>query len=112
LEQRVAHHFNAFGSVGGELFILKHTITALPQLPGGVHVNQANNDAAAEQPTTVFLSKAEVLRRIPISPPTLWSWCRAGKFPAPRILSQNKVVWVEAEIAEWMQQRPYRRYKT
>jgi hypothetical protein len=41
VEQRVAHHFNAFGGVGGELFILKHTITALPPF-GGVLKREPN----------------------------------------------------------------------
>ena len=74
-------------------------------------MNQTNNDAAAEQPTLVFLSKAEVLRRIPITGPTLWSWVRAGKFPRPRIISQNKTVWLQSEVHEWMQSRPLRNYK-
>ena len=74
-------------------------------------MSQANNDAAAEQPTLVFLSKAEVLRRIPITGPTLWSWVRAGKFPRPRVLSPNKTCWIASEIDEWMQKRPLRTYK-
>ena len=74
-------------------------------------MNQANNDAAAEQPTLVFLSKAEVLRRIPITGPTLWSWVRAGKFPRPRAISPNKTVWVAAEVDAWMEARPHREYK-
>ena len=75
-------------------------------------MNQANNDAAAEQLTLdVFLSKAEVLRRIPITGPTLWSWVRAGKFPRPRTLSPNKTVWLQSEVHEWMQARPQRQYK-
>ena len=74
-------------------------------------MNQANNDAAAVQPTLVFLTKAEVLRRIPITGPTLWSWVRAGKFPRPRAISPNKTVWVAAEVDAWMQARPHREYK-
>ena len=74
-------------------------------------MNQANNDAAAEQPTLVFLSKQQVLRKIPITAPTLWAWVRAGKFPRPRAISPNKTVWIAAEIDEWMRARPHRKYK-
>jgi prophage regulatory protein len=74
-------------------------------------MNQTNNDAAAEQPTLVFLSKAQVLRKIPITAPTLWAWVRVGKFPRPRAISPNKTVWLASEVDEWMRQRPVRTYK-
>ena len=60
-------------------------------------MSQANNDAAAEQPTLVFLSKAQVLKKIPVTAPTLWAWVRQGKFPRPRAIF-NKTVWVAAEV--------------
>ena len=72
---------------------------------------QANNDAAAEQPALVFLSKAEVLRKVPITAPTLWAWVRQGKFPRPRAISPNKTVWLASEVDAWMRQRPLRTYK-
>ena len=74
-------------------------------------MSQANNDSAAEQPTLVFLSKAQVLQKIPVTAPTLWSWVRAGKSPRPRAISPNKTVWVAAEVDQWMQARPLRNYK-
>ena len=74
-------------------------------------MNQANNDAAAEQPALVFLSKAEVLRKVPITAPTLWAWVRQGKFPRPRAISPNKTVWLASEVDAWMRQRPLRTYK-
>ena len=74
-------------------------------------MSQTNNDAAAEQPTLVFLSKAQVLRKIPVTAPTLWAWVRQGKFPRPRAISDNKTVWIEAEVDAWMQARPHREYK-
>ena len=70
-----------------------------------------NNDIAAEPPALVFLSKAQVLKKIPITAPTLWAWVRAGKFPRPRAISDNKTVWVEAEVDAWMRARPLRTYK-
>ena len=74
-------------------------------------MNQTHNAAAAEQPTLVFLSKAQVLRKIPVTAPTLWAWVRQGKFPRPRAISDNKTVWIEAEVDAWMQARPHREYK-
>ena len=74
-------------------------------------MNQANNDAAAEQPTLVFLSKAQVLKKIPVTAPTLWAWVRAGKFPRPRAISPNKTLWLASEVDHWMQSRPHREYK-
>jgi prophage regulatory protein len=72
-------------------------------------MSQANSEAA--EPTLVFLSKAQVLKKIPITGPTLWDWVRKGKFPKPRFLANNKVVWLQSEIDEWMQSRPVPRYK-
>jgi prophage regulatory protein len=71
---------------------------------------QANTEAAAE-PALVFLSKKEVLRKIPITAPTLWSWVRQGRFPKPRSLGPNKTCWVASEIDAWMQAQPVRTYK-
>jgi prophage regulatory protein len=73
---------------------------------------------AMEQPTKdeaieplVFLSKQQVLKKIPVTAPTLWAWVRAGRFPRPRAISPNKTVWVAAEVDAWMQARPHREYK-
>ena len=72
-------------------------------------MEQTIKDGALEP--LVFLSKQQVLRKIPITAPTLWSWVRAGKFPRPRAISDNKTVWVEAEVDAWMRARPLRNYK-
>jgi predicted DNA-binding transcriptional regulator AlpA len=72
-----------------------------------------NNTLEAEHAPLVFLSKAQVLRKIPITAPTLWAWCRdpAKNFPKPRAISPNKVVWIEAEVDAWMRAQPIRTYK-
>jgi predicted DNA-binding transcriptional regulator AlpA len=71
-----------------------------------------NNTLEAEQaPPLVFLSKRQVLEKIPITAPTLWQWVRSSKFPKPRAISPNKVVWIQAEVDAWMQSRPIPRYK-
>jgi prophage regulatory protein len=68
-------------------------------------------DAQAEPAPLVFLTKAQVLKKVPVTGPTLWVWVRAGKFPRPRFISPNKTVWVEAEVDAWMQAQPLRTYK-
>ena len=73
-------------------------------------MSQANNDIETEPPALVFLSKAQVLKKIPVTAPTLWAWVRQGKFPRPRAIF-NKTVWVAAEVDAWMQARPHRKYK-
>jgi len=74
-------------------------------------VSQANNGIEAEPPSLVFLSKKQVLAKVPVTGPTLWSWVRAGKFPRPRVISQNKTCWLAHEVDQWMQARPLRTYK-
>jgi prophage regulatory protein len=71
---------------------------------------QVNSEAAAE-PALVFLSKAQVLKKVPVTAPTLWSWVRQGKFPKPRDISPNKSVWLESEVDAWIRAQPVRSYK-
>ena len=71
-------------------------------------MEQTTKDEAIE--TLVFLSKQQVLKKIPITAPTLWAWVRQGKFPRPRAIF-NKTVWIAAEVDAWMQARPHREYK-
>jgi prophage regulatory protein len=73
-------------------------------------MSQTNCEAAAEPPL-IFLSKAQVLKKVPVTAPTLWTWVRAGKFPKPRAISTNKVVWIEAEVDAWMKAQPVPNYK-
>jgi predicted DNA-binding transcriptional regulator AlpA len=63
------------------------------------------------EPELVFLTKKQVLAKIPITAPTLWAWCRSGKFPRPREISLNKPVWLQSEVDAWMKARPLRQYK-
>ena len=71
----------------------------------------ANDAAEAEPPSLVLLSKAQVLRKVPVTAPTLWAWVRAGKFPRPRAISPNKTCWIKAEVDAWIRARPLRNYK-
>ena len=75
--------------------------------------SQEHKDADEEPPDKplFFLSKRQVLARIPITGPTLWHWSRTGKFPAPRFIG-SRTVWIADEVDEWMRSRPRRNYKT
>lgn len=57
-----------------------------------------------------FLSKAEVLRLLPICATTLWQWTRTQRFPAPRVIG-SKTVWIASDVFRWMETRPPRQYK-
>jgi prophage regulatory protein len=70
-----------------------------------------NNTLEAEHAPLVFLSKRQVLAKVPVTAPTLWAWTRQGKFPKPRALGPNRTVWIEAEVDEWMRSQPIRQYK-
>jgi predicted DNA-binding transcriptional regulator AlpA len=73
----------------------QQTVVAVQALPG-------------EEP--VFLSKKEVLARIPITAPTLWHWSRTENFPQPRYIGA-RTVWLKHEVEHWMRSRPMRTYK-
>jgi predicted DNA-binding transcriptional regulator AlpA len=63
-----------------------------------------------------LLSKAEVLKRVGVSYPTLWNWMRQGKFPRSRVLGElgsktARVVWFEDEIELWIAGLPLQTLK-
>jgi hypothetical protein len=51
-----------------------------------------SNDDAAKPAPLVFLSKRQVLAKVPVTAPTLWAWCRdpAKNFPKPRALARSE----------------------
>ena len=49
-----------------------------------------------------LLRLPEILRRVPYSEAHIWRLERAGKFPRRARLGANRVVWVEAEIDDWL----------
>jgi predicted DNA-binding transcriptional regulator AlpA len=57
-----------------------------------------------------FIDRRELLRRVPVSFPTIWNWMNAGTFPRSRDIG-GKSAWVEAEVDEWIANRPLRRLK-
>jgi prophage regulatory protein len=42
---------------------------------------------------------------LPVSPATVWRWCREGKFPKPFKLGDACTVWDVAEVEAFIAQR-------
>lgn len=41
---------------------------------------------------------------------SLWRAVRQGNFPQPKVLSANRICWIETEIEEWAKALPTRSY--
>jgi predicted DNA-binding transcriptional regulator AlpA len=57
-----------------------------------------------------LLSRAEVVARIGVSFPTIWTWMRAGKFPRSRDINGTPR-WLSNEIDAYLLSLPLRRLK-
>ncbi|MEE9249651.1 MAG: AlpA family phage regulatory protein [Alphaproteobacteria bacterium] len=57
-----------------------------------------------------MLSARDVVARVGLHRSTIWKRVRAGTFPAPIQLGDNKIGWPEAEISAWLESRPRRTY--
>ena len=51
--------------------------------------------------------KRELSEALQISDVTLWRWVRAGRFPKPIKLGPNTIGWLQADVASWLEKRPY-----
>ncbi len=49
-----------------------------------------------------FLPRPEVLRIVGFSAATLWREVKAGRFPAPVLISPNRTAFLESEVRAWM----------
>ena len=52
-----------------------------------------------------FLSRAEVRTLTGLSATTIWREIRAGRFPAPVVLSPNRKGFRAHDVAQWMRSR-------
>jgi predicted DNA-binding transcriptional regulator AlpA len=68
--------------------------------------------AARAPPTSEIrlLCKAEVVEKVGLSFPTLWSMMRKNRFPAARDLG-GRPAWIASEIDSWITALPLREYK-
>ncbi len=60
-------------------------------------------------PVVRLLSMREVVARTTLSRTTLWRKARAGKFPQPLMLGEQRIAWRESDVAEWIATRAPRR---
>jgi prophage regulatory protein len=58
-----------------------------------------------------LLDKEEVLRRVPLTYPTIWKMMREDKFPRSRLSGTSKTVWLEDEVEQWIRNRPLQELK-
>jgi predicted DNA-binding transcriptional regulator AlpA len=62
-----------------------------------------------------FLTKGEVLDKVPLSYATIWKMMRRDQFPRPRVSGTGphaKVLWWESDIDAWMEALPEAQYKS
>ena len=67
-----------------------------------------SDDKPIDKPNIKILTKHQVLARVPLSYPSIWSMMKKGTFPRSRKLSEARVGWVEAEIDNWIANLPVR----
>lgn len=53
-----------------------------------------------------YIRKNEVVQRTALSASTIWRLECSGRFPARRQIGPNCVAWIEAEVEEWISNRP------
>lgn len=54
---------------------------------------------------TVLLRLAEVAARLRLSKSTIYRLLGENRFPEPRRISRARVVWAEADIEAWLDQK-------
>lgn len=57
-------------------------------------------------PATGFIREAQLIPEVlPVSSPTLWRWCKSGKFPRPVKLGPRVTAWRVEDVRSWMDAR-------
>ncbi|MGL4557896.1 MAG: helix-turn-helix transcriptional regulator [Afipia sp.] len=49
-----------------------------------------------------LLTDLEVANLLRISRPSLWRWCREGKFPTPIKIGENSSRWRATDVDAWL----------
>jgi predicted DNA-binding transcriptional regulator AlpA len=62
-------------------------------------------------PPLRLIDKAEVLRRVSVTFPTIWKWMHQGNFPLSRNIG-GKSAWLEHEVEAWIAARPANKFKS
>jgi predicted DNA-binding transcriptional regulator AlpA len=72
----------------------------------------AHADITEQADAPRLLTRAEVLKRIPVTYPTLWSLMRRTEDPFPRAIRVGaRVMWVEAELNAWIAKQARQKLK-
>ena len=66
---------------------------------------RAREEERARRKPVKFLTRNEVLERIPVTYVTLWKWMQDNKFPRAREVG-GKSLWVEGEIDAFIKDSP------
>jgi predicted DNA-binding transcriptional regulator AlpA len=66
--------------------------------------------ADVEPPAIRLISKSGLLKRVPLSFPTIWKMMQQGRFPRARVIG-GKSVWIESEVNDFLAALPLRQYK-
>jgi prophage regulatory protein len=61
-------------------------------------------------PGARLLDRKELMAKVNLTYPTIWKLMREATFPHSRAIG-GKVVWIEAEVDDWIARLPYRRLK-
>jgi predicted DNA-binding transcriptional regulator AlpA len=61
-------------------------------------------------PPIRVISKRELLRRVPLSFPTIWKMMKQNRFPRAHVLG-GKTVWIESEVSNFLADLPLREYQ-
>src|SRR5262245_52375273 len=68
-------------------------------------------EAAWPPPPPRLLARAEMLKRVALTYPTVWKMMIEGTFPRGRAIGNGRVAWLESEIEEWIENLPRQRLK-
>ena len=61
-------------------------------------------------PPIRLICKSELLKRVPLSFPTIWKMMQQNRFPRARVMG-GKSVWIEGEVDDFLAALPLRHYK-
>jgi predicted DNA-binding transcriptional regulator AlpA len=64
----------------------------------------------ARPPPVRLLNRKQVLERVGVTYPTLWTWMQQDRFPRARELGR-RIAWLESEVEAWINALPLRQFK-
>ena len=83
----------------GKVISLK---AAESQAPANQSAAKASIGNFNSLPDNAFMRLPQVTELVSVSKPTIWRWCKEGKFPSPRKLSGQVTAWNVGEVRAWL----------